>query len=676
MHTKRPVNTVTMYEKPKINWEDILVIIAYFVIVIAAGIFASCRNRGSIGGYFLAGRSMHWIPVGASLFASNIGSGHFVGLAGSGAAGGIGISIFELTAIFILLLLGWIFVPVYISSGVYTMPEYLKKRFGGKRIRIYLSVLALLLYVFTKISADLYSGALFIKMAIGMNIYLATLILLAVAALFTIGGGLTAVIWTDFVQTLIMIVGAFVLMILGFIEVGGYENLVRKYLNAKPNTTMIYWDDKNSSKYKYVDCGLPSKYSMHLFRPYDDPSLPWPGVIIGLTISSIWYWCTDQVIVQRALAAKNISHVKGGTILAGYLKFLPLWIIVFPGMMARVLFPDTVTCVDPEVCDKFCQSKSGCTNTAYPRLVLKLMPSGLRGLMMAVMMSALISSLTSIFNSASTIFTIDIWRRIRTKSSDVELMIVGRVVVVFLVGISVVWIPVIQNIPTMFHYIQAVTSYLAPPVCAIFILAVFWKRTTEPGAFYGLMVGLVVGMIRFIWEFSYPSVPCGEEDTRPPIIKDVHYLHFGIILFGVSIIVSIVVSILTKPTDSKHIEGMTFWTKGMSFRWRKIAKINTISNQVSSQASTTTIANTSVEGNKEPINETAESAPEPWYRVAFNWICGIEKMKDAKELTEEEKMALALKATDISEKKKWRIILNINAILLIVLTTFILGFYY
>lgn len=666
-----------MSTNPDLDWADALVIVGYFVIVIVAGIVASCRNRGSIGGYFLAGRSMHWIPVGASLFASNIGSGHFVGLAGSGAAGGIGIAIFELTAIFILLILGWIFVPVYISSGVYTMPEYLKKRFGGRRIRIYLSILALLLYVFTKISADLYSGALFIKMAIGMNIYLATLILLAVAALFTIGGGLTAVIWTDFVQTIIMIIGAFTLMIIGFVKVGGYESLVNNYLNSEPNTTRIYWGDTNSSMYKYVKCGIPSKYSMHLLRPYDDSSLPWPGVIFGLAISSIWYWCTDQVIVQRALAAKNLSHVKGGTILAGYLKFLPLFIIVFPGMMARVLFVDTVNCVDPDVCEDFCQSRSGCTNTAFPMLVLKLMPSGLKGLMLAVMMSALISSLTSIFNSASTIFTIDIWRRIRPRSSDIELMIVGRLVVICLVAISVVWIPIIQNIPTMFHYIQAVTSYLAPPVCAIFILAVFWHRTTEQGAFFGLMLGLVVGMIRFIWEFSYPNAPCGEDDPRPAIIANVHYLHFGIILFVITIIGTIIISILTKPKDTSELQGMTFWTKGMNMPFKKMTKLKTVSGHVSAHESTTTMDySSSAQESKTSVNETDETSNDKWYTVAFKWICGIEKMDKVPEMTEEEKRRLALKATDISEKKKWRITLNVNAILLISLAAFVIGFYH
>lgn len=310
---------------------DVAVIVVYFVFVLFVGLWTSRQNRGSAGGYFLAGRNMNWIPVGASLFASNIGSLHFVGLAGSGAASGIVISLYELNAMFVVLALGYIFLPVYMSSGVFTMPEYLQRRFGGKRIQMCIAVLALLVYIFTKISADLYAGALFIEQSVGWDIYPAILLLLAIAAVFTITGGLTAVIWTDLIQTIIMLVGATVLMAISFDKVGGLSGLIRKYPSAIAN----------SSAHGNSTCGLPRDDAMHLLRDPISGDLPWPG-LVGITINSIWYWCADQVIVQRSLAGKTYDHSKLGCILCGYLKILPLFLLVFPGMIARILFTETV----------------------------------------------------------------------------------------------------------------------------------------------------------------------------------------------------------------------------------------------------------------------------------------------------------------------------------------------
>ncbi|KAM7311241.1 sodium/glucose cotransporter 5 [Ixodes scapularis] len=537
----------------KINLEpwDIVVVVTYFVAVIAVGIWSSWRSsRGSMSGYFLASRSMHWIPVGASLFASNIGSGHFVGLAGSGAASGIGIAGFELNALFVLILLGWFFVPVYVASGVYTMPEYLRKRFGGQRIRIYLSVLALLLSIFTKISADLFAGAIFIKQALGWNLYLSVCALLIVACLFTVAGGLSAVIWTDFVQTVLIVIGAFALMIMSLVEVGGYDQLMKAFATAEPtNASYARYTATNESCSR-----VPDNYN-HLLRSPLDSELPWTGMVFGSVVCAIWYWCSDQVIVQRALSAKNMVHAKAGCVMAGYLKLLPMYLLVIPGMAARVLFPDLVACSSPERCREVCDNENGCTNIAYPLLVVKLMPVGARGMMLSVMLAALMSSLTSIFNSSSTIFTIDIWKKFRKNASEMELLIVGRTFVVVLVGVSIIWIPIIEVFPSsqLFHYIQGVTSYLAPPVCAVYVLAVSWKRINEPGAFWGLMIGLAAGMSRFIWEFSYHVPGCGspDPDPRPAIISSVHYLHFAVLLFLISVIATVVISLLTPPIDDK-----------------------------------------------------------------------------------------------------------------------------
>ncbi|XP_015211387.2 sodium/glucose cotransporter 4 isoform X3 [Lepisosteus oculatus] len=533
---------------------DIIVVIVYFVFVIVVGIWSSIRaNRGTVGGYFLAGRSMTWWPIGASLMSSNVGSGLFVGLAGTGAAGGIAVGGFEWNAAWVLIALGWIFVPVYISAGVITMPEYLRKRFGGQRIRIYMSVLSLILYIFTKISTDIFSGALFIRVSLGWDLYLSTVVLLVVTAVYTIAGGLAAVIYTDALQTVIMVVGAFALMFIGFEKVGWYDGLLEKYEVAVPTLTV-----------PNATCHLPRSDAFHMFRDPLTGDLPWPGLVFGLTVLATWCWCTDQVIVQRSLSAKNLSHAKGGSVLGGYLKVLPMFFIVMPGMISRALFPDEVACVDPEDCERICGARVGCSNIAYPKLVVELMPVGMRGLMIAVMMAALMSSLTSIFNSSSTLFTMDIWMRFRPQASERELMVVGRVFILVLVALSILWIPIIQaaNSGKLFDYIQSITSYLAPPITALFIMAVFWKRVNEPGAFWGLMVGLVIGLVRVFLEFMYGAPPCGEKDQRPAIVKDIHYLYFALILLGLTALVITVVSLCTPPIHDQHLIRLTWWTRG------------------------------------------------------------------------------------------------------------------
>ncbi|XP_032618623.1 sodium/mannose cotransporter SLC5A10 [Chelonoidis abingdonii] len=534
------------------NVADIIVIVAYFALNVAVGIWSSCRvNRNTLSGYFLAGRSMAWWPIGASLFASSEGSGLFIGLAGTGAAGGIAVAGFEWNATYVLLALAWVFVPVYISSGIVTMPEYLQRRFGGERIRMYLSALSLLLSVFTKISTDLYSGALFVQVCLGWNLYLSTVLMLVVTALYTIAGGLAAVIYTDALQTLIMIIGAIILAVTAFSKIGGYQNLAEAYLKAVPakiipNTT----------------CHLPRVDAMHLFRDPVSGDLPWTGMTLGLSVLATWYWCTDQVIVQRSLSAKNLSHAKAGSILASYLKMLPLGVIIMPGMISRVLYPDAVSCVDPDECVRVCGSEVGCSNIAYPKLVVELMPSGLRGLMIAVMMAALMSSLTSVFNSSSTLFTMDIWRKIRRNAKERELLLVGRIVTVVLVAISVVWIPILQssNSGQLYIYIQSVTSCLAPPITAVFALAVFWRRANEQGAFWGLMLGLALGLARMGLEFAYPSPRCGVPDERPALVKDVHYLHFAILLCALTAGAVVGISLLSRPPSDLQIKNLTWWT--------------------------------------------------------------------------------------------------------------------
>ncbi|XP_029473801.1 sodium/glucose cotransporter 4 isoform X2 [Rhinatrema bivittatum] len=649
--TRPPGSYIPSHEK--FGTPDIIVVVVYFIFVLVVGIWSSVRAaRGTVGGYFLAGRTMTWIPIGASLMSSNVGSGLFVGMAGSGAAGGLAVGGFEWNATWVLVALGWIFVPVYIAAGVVTLPEYLQKRFGGQRIRIYMSVMSLILYIFTKISTDIFSGALFIQLSLGWDIYLATVILLLVTALYTIAGGLTAVIYTDTLQTIIMVAGSFSLMFISFNKIGWYSGLEEKYMKAIPSVIV-----------PNTTCHLPRADSFHMLRDPITGDLPWPGLIFGLTVLATWVWCTDQVLVQRSLAAKNLSHAKGGSVLGGYLKILPMFFVVMPGMISRALYTDEVACVDPTICEKVCGIKVGCTNIAYPKMVIELMPVGLKGLMMAVMMAALMSSLTSIFNSSSTLFTLDIWLRIRRHATEVELMIVGRIFVAILVVISILWIPIIQaaNSGQLFDYMQSVTSYLSPPVAALFILAIFCKRINEPGAFWGLLVGLVIGLIRMVMDFVYRAPYCGEEDTRPSVLKDVHYLYFALILFALTTVVSIVVSLCTPAIPDESLVRLTWWS-----RHSRAQRVDLVEpwNQ----------SNESEAPRQEVVLHPQTASEFPWWKKSYYWFCGISR-DPVKRLTKEEREALERKLTSIEEKPKWRRICDINALILLAINIFLWGYF-
>ncbi|XP_041378621.1 sodium/myo-inositol cotransporter-like isoform X2 [Gigantopelta aegis] len=513
-------------------------------------------NRGTVSGYFLAGRSMWFLPIGASLFVSNIGTEHFIGLAGSGAASGISVGAWEINALLFLQLLGWVFIPVYIACGTYTMPEYLSKRFGGQRIRVYFAFLSLVLYIFTKCSGDLLTGAFFIQQSMKWDLYLCIFLLVLITAILTITGGLTAVIYTDTLQALLMVGGSIYLTVAAFYKIGGFSGLLEKYPQAVPKNV--------SSIVVNETCHYPDKQAFRMLRDADDDYMPWLGFLLGQTPGSLWYWCTDQVIVQRALAAKSISHAQGAVVMAGFLKILPMFIMVMPGMISRILYPDEVACTNPEWCYQVCQSRAGCSSIAYPRLVLGIMPDGARGLMMAVMIAALMSDLDSIWNSASTLFTIDIWKRFRKHAKVTELMVVGRLFILVMVGLSIAWVPVIKETQggQVFVYINEITNYLAPPFAAVFILAVFVPFVNEKGAFWALIVGFVVGLVRLILVFVYQNdTYCGKETALPAIIRRFHYFYFSFFLTTLTAAIALVISYLTGGSDDKYLVRTTYWTR-------------------------------------------------------------------------------------------------------------------
>ncbi|XP_023338850.1 sodium/myo-inositol cotransporter [Eurytemora carolleeae] len=536
---------------------DYAVVAGYFMLCLGIGVWSMFRpNRDTIEGYFLAGKYMFWLPVGASLFASNIGSEHFIGLAGSGAASGLATAAFEYNSLILLQLLGFVFLPVFIASKVRTVPEFMVKRFGGSRISTYLAVISMILYIFTKISVDLYSGALFIQQALNWNLYYSIMALLGLTCLCTLGGGLAAVIYIDVIQVLIMLGGSSVLLYKGLEAVGGWEELQRKYLTSAPNIT--YWSASNTSV-----CGLSRPDSWTILREPYESDMPWPGFILGQTPTSVWYWCADQMMVQKALSAKSLSDAQGATIFTGWIKILPMFLIVVPGMISKVLYPDTVGCVDPEICQAVCGNPVSCSNTAYPALVLGIMPEGLRGMMIAVMLAALMSDLTSIFNSASTLFTIDVYKQFRKSAGIPELLLVGRCFILLMVCISIGWIPIIQEMQggQLYIYIQSVAAYLSPPIAIVYCLAIFWDRTNEPGAFWGLMYGLVVGLVRMILDFSFKEPNCMEQDNRPSIVSKVHYMYFAAGLFISTAIVTVAVSLATPPCPANMLIRTTFKTR-------------------------------------------------------------------------------------------------------------------
>src|SRR4051812_46601113 len=348
---------------------DIVVILAYFGVLAWIGWWAARKEKAVSSDYFLASRDVGWLAVGASLFASNIGSEHLVGLAGTGAASGLAVGHFEWLACFMLLLLGWLFVPFYLRSGVYTMPEFLERRYNSAA-RTYFSWISVLGYVLTKISVTLYAGGIVVGAVTGSGTWTSAIILIIITGLYTIFGGLRAVIYTEVLQAIVLIVGSATLMFLGLHAVGGWHGMVTRV--------------------------PPGFFSM--WKPMHDPSFPWTGVIFGAPILGVWYWCTDQHIVQRVLAAKNVKEARRGSILAGYLKILPVFIFIVPGIIAAALYSDV---------------QGPKADTAYAALVTRLLPTGFRGLVLAGMLAALMSSLASAFNSCSTLLTWDVYRKLR-----------------------------------------------------------------------------------------------------------------------------------------------------------------------------------------------------------------------------------------------------------------------
>jgi SSS family solute:Na+ symporter len=498
---------------------DYVIIALYFAVIFAIGYYFARKERTSAD-YFLASRHMPWWAIGASLFSSNIGSEHFIGLAGTGAASGMAVGHFEWLASIILLILGWVFVPFYLRSNVYTMPEFLERRYNST-CRTYLASISIVAYIFTKIAVALFAGAIVLNAVLGLGMWESSVALVIATGIYTVAGGLAAVIYTEVVQTVILIAGALILMFIGLNQpqVGGWSGL-QDVLTAQGHADFF-----------------------HMMKPMTDKEFPWTGIFFGAPILGIWYWCTDQVIVQRVLSAKDVGHAKAGTVLAGFLKILPVFMLVVPGMTARALFPAEM---------------EADSNAAFPTLVVRLLPSGLIGVMVAAMLAALMSSLSAVFNSSSTIFTMDFYRKIRPDASERRLVNVGRIATVIMVLLGLVWIPFMGRIsPQLYVYLQSVQAYISPPIAAVFLLGIFWKRINGAGAVAALLVGLVLGAARFILEVAYAG-------TRLTGFLDfyvgMNFLHFALFIFVVCAVTLVVVSLLTPAPERGKVAGLTWQT--------------------------------------------------------------------------------------------------------------------
>jgi SSS family solute:Na+ symporter len=499
---------------------DLAIIAVYFVLVFAIAFYFARRKRTSED-YFLASRDVGWFAIGASLFVSNISTEHFIGLAGSGATSGLPVGHFEWMACIMVLILGWVFVPFYKRSNVFTMPEFLERRFN-RDCAVYLAAISILAYIFTKISVHLYAAAIVLERVVGWSPLTAAFILVIATGIYTIAGGLAAVIYTDLVQTLILIFGAVILTVIGLDRAGGFAGL---------------------------RAALPPSY-FHMFRPMSDPEFPWTGIFFGAPILGIWYWCTDQVIVQRVLSAKDEGNAKAATIFAGFLKILPVFILVLPGLIAYKLYPDSFYTVNGHVSNG---------DIAYPTLIVNLLPAGLVGLMIAALLAALMGAMSSVFNSSSTLVTLDFYKKLRPQASESQLVTIGRVATGVMVVLGLLWVPFIHLLSAQLYiYLQSVQAYISPPITACFLFGILWPRMNGKGAISSLLVGFVLGAVRFVLEVLDKTRHFDSSLIRG--IVDINFLHYAIVMFVICSAVLIAVSYTGPAPSREKLAGLTFAT--------------------------------------------------------------------------------------------------------------------
>ncbi|MEJ5305012.1 MAG: sodium/solute symporter [Ignavibacteria bacterium] len=472
------------------SYIDAVVLIVYFILILSLGFYYSQKNDDNYEKYFLAGKNIPWFIVGVSIFATNISSEHFIGLAGAGSLRGLAVGQFELMAIFTLLFLGWFLVPIYFKTGVVTVPEFLEKVFD-RRIRKFFALFSIIIYIFTKVLVSLFAAGLLFYDLFGLNIYASSILLVLITGLYSVIGGSSAVIKTQYFQGLILMIGAFILSIAGFNAVGGFEGLTSK---------------------------VPDDF-FNMFKSASDPDYPWTGIIFGAPIIAFWYWCTDQYIVQRLLSARSIDQARKGSLLAASLKILPIFILVFPGIFASILFPESRG------------------DSAYSAMIYSdIVPHGLKGFVIAGLLAAIMSSLAGVFNTISVLFTNDFYKLRHPDANERKLILVGRLSTTAAVVGAILIVPLVKVITSQIYlFLQSVQSFVSPPITAVFLFGLFSKKMSPNTAIITLIIGEAIGILRLVLQLISDNGV-----VLHPIlagILGINFLHFSILLFLLSILI-------------------------------------------------------------------------------------------------------------------------------------------
>ena len=519
---------------------DWIVIGVFSLALIGIIVWVTKMKQDDSADYFLGGRDATWIAIGASIFASNIGSEHLIGLAGAGASSGLAMAHWEIQG-WMILILGWVFVPFYSRSMVYTMPEFLERRYNPQS-RTILSLISLISYVLTKVAVTVYAGGLVFQQVFGIEelwgidfFWIAAIGLVLITALYTIFGGMKSVLYTSVLQTPILLLGSLIILVLGFRALGGWDEMIR-LCGAVPAND--YGDSMTS-----------------LIRSNSDPNFPWLGALIGSALIGFWYWCTDQYIVQRVLSGKNQKEARRGSIFAAYLKLTPVFLFMIPGMIAFALHQKTGSFL-PILADGTHNA-----DAAFPTLVAKLLPAGVKGMVVCGILAALMSSLASLFNSSSMLFTIDFYKRFKPETPEKKLVVIGQIATVVVVALGILWIPIMRSVGNvLYQYLQDVQSVLAPGIAAAFLLGICWKRTSAKGGMWGLIAGLAIGLTRLGAKVFYSTIGAQSESQNlfKYLFFDVNWLFFCGWMFLFCILVVIFVSLFTEAPSKEKIQGLVF----------------------------------------------------------------------------------------------------------------------
>ena len=540
---------------------DWAIILFYFLVIAGISYWAvKKKDKTSAEDYFLAGRNLGWFIIGASIFASNIGSEHLVGLAGSGATDGVALAHYELHA-WCLLVLGWVMVPFYMRSKVYTMPEFLEKRFTPQA-RTVLSIISLIAYVLTKIAVGIYAGGIVFRALLpeinflGMDTFwIGSILLIVLTGIYTIVGGLRAVVYTETLQTFVKIIGAVLVTYYGLQALGGWDKLREICGSEMFNLWKPIIPEGSAGTWS------PVKEEGQIAWYFND-KYPWPGMLLCAPIIGLWYWCTDQYIVQRVLGAPNEKEARRGSIFSGFLKLLPVFLFIIPGMICFALAKSGINAdIQKELFDAQGNLIRDRAQAAFPLLVMHVLPVGVRGIVVAGLLAALMSALAGVFNASSSLFTMDFYSRLRPKATQAQLVWVGRVATVVMVIIGLLWIPVIQGGRGLYDYLQGIQAYLAPPIFVVFFFGIFMKRLNGPGCMATLLTGFAMGLFRLAVDTPVKLMGTAySEGSFLWIVNNIFFQYYSLLITLVCIIVFIAVSYATREPDYAKIRGLTFST--------------------------------------------------------------------------------------------------------------------